>query len=539
MKKIVIIDDEFRQCNGLKKIISNMYKNIDPIAFLDIDEGIQYIKENNIKILISDICMPNMSGLELTKLLKEHNKYIKVIFLTGYADFEYAQEAVKLGASEYLLKPVNPIKLKIALDNVIKSLWDEEILTNKYKIIEKKLSVTLPVYIENIMNQWINGRATEETICEIKTIIPTGSTILLLSKFDSLDKISEIYSKEKLNDVKNMILYYTRKLIRYTSFSFFSQTELNLLITIVVFKEYKNIFFVTDKIYDYFINNFSKDDKEVDFKIIKKITTTVSKATDFIYKDIPTMYTLAYSASKYSFYYHLDSIIYEESINFINVNKPSISLSDEAILKESILSGNKVKSKEILNAFFNRHEFLVEPEYLINLFESLIIRVCRVYEMDFSNKFIFAHDYFINFKESCFQFIELIIDEINLKQNFKNKYFSSNVIRYIEENHAHDITLDEISNQFNFTPAYFSKIIKEATGKNFSTILLEVRIDKAKEILKVQNNKVYEVAKLVGYNDVKYFNRVFKRTTGMTPAMYKRTIRCIDAECKEKPNKKI
>lgn len=92
----------------------------------------------------------------------------------------------------------------------------------------------------------------------------------------------------------------------------------------------------------------------------------------------------------------------------------------------------------------------------------------------------------------------------------------------MEEHFSEEIVLDDLAIYFGVTPAYCSKLIKDVTDDNFSKLLVRKRIKKAKEFLRETEMRIYEIAESTGYNDVKYFNRVFKKETGATPIQYRK-----------------
>ena len=151
-----------------------MYDFLEIQVFVEAEAALKYIGVEDVQIVITDICMPEMDGLSFTEKIKERNEEIKVILLTGYAEFEYAQKAIELGAFEYLLKPMSPIKLQKVLERVFQEIEKERNAIRQQADIKKKLEVTLPVYMEKLLNLWVDGRCTEEEEKQIREIIPWG-----------------------------------------------------------------------------------------------------------------------------------------------------------------------------------------------------------------------------------------------------------------------------------------------------------------------------------------------------------------------------
>ena len=121
MDKIIIVDDEVRQCRGVKNILMRRCENVQAEAFTSAQDALLYMRREQVKIIITDICMPDMDGLSLTERIRAQDGEAKVILLTGYAEFEYARRAISLGAFEYLLKPLNPDSLCAVIERDRKS----------------------------------------------------------------------------------------------------------------------------------------------------------------------------------------------------------------------------------------------------------------------------------------------------------------------------------------------------------------------------------------------------------------------------------
>lgn len=122
MWNVVIVDDEVRIADGLKKIIMRMGGSYQVIeVFNDSKDAYRYLKKNKVKVdlLITDICMPELSGLELIEGVRKFHQHLPCIILTGYGEFEYARKAISLGVVRYLLKPVDIDELTQVMEHLI------------------------------------------------------------------------------------------------------------------------------------------------------------------------------------------------------------------------------------------------------------------------------------------------------------------------------------------------------------------------------------------------------------------------------------
>ncbi|HBM80605.1 MAG TPA: hypothetical protein DD426_07195, partial [Clostridiaceae bacterium] len=196
-----------------------------------------FIKETNVDIIITDIRMPVMDGLEFIKCTKERQKNVKIIILSGYANFEYAQKAIELGAFDYILKPVDEDKINNLLIKVEKSIKDEQLNIKEKKLLMENLNNTLPVYVEWMLNKWINGTATESELSEVKSYITDSKEgMVIITETSRHHKSFNDYSIEEIGEIsKNIKLWINEKLGSFGStVSFYLRNFEDTLVSIVV-----------------------------------------------------------------------------------------------------------------------------------------------------------------------------------------------------------------------------------------------------------------------------------------------------------------
>lgn len=238
MKKIVVVDDEIRQCRGLKNILLKQYEEMEVRDFASAIEAAKAMETDPPEIVITDICMPDMDGLELTERIRKMDEGIKVILLTGFAEFEYARKAIQAGAFDYLLKPLNPDKLREVLERAWEEQKKEEILRAQHEKMKKQLDMTLPVYMEKLLNQWVYGRASVSEQAEVEKIIPAGEEGFVIAvSLPGLTK-RQAEMEENAEELNSRISWWMRELMDpfWHCLSFFSNVMQDTMITIVTCK---------------------------------------------------------------------------------------------------------------------------------------------------------------------------------------------------------------------------------------------------------------------------------------------------------------
>lgn len=315
MYKIVIVDDEPIQCKGLKNILNKMYDFLEIQVFVEAEAALKYIGVEDVQIVITDICMPEMDGLSFTEKIKERNEEIKVILLTGYAEFEYAQKAIELGAFEYLLKPMSPIKLQKVLERVFQEIEKERNAIRQQADIKKKLEVTLPVYMEKLLNLWVDGRCTEEEEKQIREIIPWGEAgFVLITRVQGIYAWKKGKSSEEYESIKKELGLWMRERIGrgWHSLSFFSNKLSETMVTIVC----------RDKQWRGYPQILTKKDlweqlpEELDgIRRRNQWFMSISSSAENLFEEVEGCYEEAVLSMRFHFYYPERKIIWAEKFS--------------------------------------------------------------------------------------------------------------------------------------------------------------------------------------------------------------------------------
>lgn len=529
MYKIVVVDDEVRQCRGLKNILLKQFGDSELCveAFTRADNALAYIEEEEAQIVITDICMPEMDGLMLTQRIRQANSRARVILLTGHADFEYARKAVSLGAFDYLLKPMNPDRLKEVLERAKKELEKESILEEQHRKMVKQLDMTLPVYMEKLLNQWVYGWASKEEREEVEKIIPSGTGgFLIASRLGGLAAWKEVLDKDEFTETKNQIIWWMRQNVMQGggdgchALSFFDQIQPELMITVVVCRK-------EEKKYPGWLKGRGwKEQIPIPPQSgcaplnvvlgVGEFAQELSSGIEFCYKSAVTVL-------EYGFYFPEPEILYASYLLPRRISHVSISLAEEEMVRTAIWNGDAGEAGRILEAVMERcqQSGYPEPSQLVTACESLLSHVALSLKSQKRMAEKTSVDSYERFKKELNTFVETLAGEMMIRQSGKHSKFAELFQAYLQEHYKENLSLDDLADYFQLTPVYCCALIKEQTGRSFSKSLLRVRMNCAKQLLEQEDQKIYEIAEEIGYQDVKYFNRVFKKETGVTPLEYR------------------
>lgn len=544
MLKIAVVDDEVRQCRGLKNIILRKHDDWEVQAFISAAEALAYIQEESVKVIITDICMPEMDGLLLTELIRRSDSTAKIILLTGHAEFEYAQKAISLGAFDYLLKPLDPDRLWSVLDRAIEEVCREEILSRQHERLQQQLDMTLPVYMEKLLNQWVYGWASREERAEVEKIIPQGEAGFVIATYlPGWKAWRAVVQKEEADELRNQMIWWMRAQITkpWHSISFFSNILQDILVTVVTCKD---------------TAIFQSDKREALQRLVTQLERNCSEAPilpgrepaayvmgigrfeSLLLHHIEESYKSAVNVLPYRFYFPKSHLLRADMILPRRVGVVGISLAEEELLREAVRAGDKENALKTFGAILDRCQSggYPDPDELKDCCKGVLERVASSlhFEQEIFTKANQEQEVtYEDFWKEAEAYLCAMADMVQRGRNSKNAAFAGRFAIFLEQHYSEDISLDDIAEIFRLTPAYCSAMIKEYTGNSFSRSLIAVRVTKAKQLLADKDLKIYEIAVMTGFRDVKYFNRVFKKETGLTPIEYRNGVLKIREELDE------
>lgn len=527
MYKVLIIDDEVIIRKGLRNIID--WKDLDcEICGEASDgmEGIELINKFKPDILITDIKMPEIDGLTMIKNVKEKISNCKIIILTGYRDFEYLQEAIRIGAFDYILKPskienITQIlnKAKISLD---KEREKEDDLNKLKEYFDEKIPVLKQKFLYDVIYNLNNNR--EDILEEYKMYdLNIKDFLVVVAERDEDSNITDSYKKQ----LYKFAITNTMEDLFKEKFSIENiPTDKNRIIFIIQSKEKNNIndiYLNINKLQDIVKNGFNFT-----------VTTGVSTMGEDLFS-LSEKAKEAISALEYKFYLGNNSIILYEDIKALYKGNDYLELDQyQKILIQYIKSGNENNMKNTVADIFDFvNENKLDEKTVKSYYLSMINMINNIFYFETKSNVNIVDDNFSiyntvdncnNIKELNVLLQDIALNSVNKITKINEKTINStlqNAIEYINENYHKQISLGEVAEHCFVSSYYLSRMFKRVINKNFVDYLNEVRIEKAKVYLKENKYKAYEIAEMVGINDPHYFSKLFKKYTNITPSEYK------------------
>ena len=530
---VILVDDEEEVRQAIINKLDWETIGFQVIGYADNGEDALDIAERlRPDVVMTDIKMPFMDGLTLSNKLKQISKDIKIIIFSGFEEFEYAQEAIKLEVEEYILKPINAIELKSVFER-IKDKLDNEI--NRKRDIDqlrKYYLESLPLMKEQLLIGILEGRLSKNRIVELmKSYEIDLNYPYYMAGVVHIDNPSRRRkTEEEFLPPSGIITLSLKQIVDENLTSccnFISCIYLDSVVVIALLNEQKQS------------NDFIHAMDEISKRAFRILENNTSSGIGFLCNDLMNLnhsYRGAKNAIDYRILFEPNQAIYIQDVES-QVNDQSIwdSRYTERILKEIKLGEieDLVKSIQDLIDYIKKSNISIQL-YQISLMEMVteIHKLGRAYQLDMDK--VFGADFIINNKIYQFDTLESLkqwMMDLCLKvrgcirreRTDSAKILIDKAVEYIKENYSDsELNVEVLCSYLNVSATYFSTLFKRETGMSFVNYLTKVRMDKALQLLNTTDEKTYNISSLVGYMEPNYFSYVFKKYYGISPSNYRK-----------------
>lgn len=535
--QVLIVDDEyyFRQL-----LIQLM--DWEALGFQIKDEAenggqaLELARQENYDLIIADINMPGMSGLDFVEALRSEYITAKVIFITSYDIFEYARAAISFGASYYLLKPIDEDELSKALTTVYDELREENEFSRSMGELKKQVDQTKPILKDHFIRQFLLNEpiVSPETLNEQAryyglTLVQSSYMVIIVE----LDELNTRFAKEQERQlwrfaVKNIV----QETLRSAGVDCtFIDIENNQIAVLAGLSEHRDseLFELCEQARAF-----------IDQKMHLFVTFGLGQS----YENLSQIY-LSYSEALYVLKY-----------KFTQGGNQVIAYAQDHMGAEDAVFSLPIVRSEWMTALRQR-----QPDVITELIQLACHRLMEGRASREIAQFVLMecvslgsaailerggslpsgwlterHPLFrqMNSLETVAAmqqwleafFLELVFAEIEKQlPRSKNSDIVTKAVHYVTENYSNEnVNLQEAARSLAVNPSYLSHIFKKETGQSFTEYLTNIRLDKAIELLKgvssdgLMSLKVVDVSIKVGYTDPYYFSKCFKKKFGIVPS---------------------
>ena len=481
-------------------------------------EALERAKESPPDVLLTDINMPLMNGLELSETLIQEYPDMGVVLITAHSEFEYAKKALEIGVCNYIVKPFEKEELILTLlklkDNINKS--NEESIQRKGK--EKdllELLIQQLIYREKIQK----NEELEESFSRLGITFKSKSfiaSVIEINKKEDFSGENHIWKNTIMNIIQQMFA-----------------TDLNIF----VISDYEGrivILSETDKSDD----EFSKDELSKLMKLINKhldfdITIGIGRRYSGL-EYIRKSYLEGVSAIRYSYEVGINKIIHYSTISQKSKEYVFYSAETNELILKYLRNGNFQAIEKVLNKSYKElYTAKAEDEFIEMIYKGLLsLLFSHIYQSGREiNDILGDREYVIEkTKEkdlnrqlkTLLEFYKKTIEFSKRFENTRSYKLVNGAKKYIKENyHRQDLTVKDVSKSQYINETYMRSLFKKEAGMTVNEYLTKVRLDKTKEILKSTEYRLSDIAEMVGYNDSSYLSKIFKKNIGISPSKYR------------------
>ncbi|MCH4889391.1 response regulator [Acidaminobacter sp. JC074] len=520
MYKVLIVDDE--------KIVRLALKNMIEFESLDLElvgeacegsEAISIVESQHIDLVITDLMMPVMSGLDLIDSLNKMKYNGKILVLSNHDDFDLVRQALKSGASDYLLKGTMEQKeFKSVIKKICETLDQEkkdleiskqevqEILRGKKLFREKILKSIL-------LDKDFNDIKLKEYIETYDFKLSLGTNQVFLIQVDSL---LDAIDKKIISDIQQMT-FTIKSIILETTRNRFEGEIIDL-----TSNEYVLIA----------PSNTVKFPENLAVKIVKKLNMYINQTVSVIlhksfgnslYNDIRMMKNY----SVYKFYLGENSVL---DLSELTVSKDTMIAYEQLLMdvKGYVYKSDYGQVYELICNLIEEAESKgTSPEVAKNAVVILLKHIIKTRNIKVTEKIKQRLDELksCRFKDDFLLQTDRVLDEIKNEKVLKNNKdrIMEKIEHYVMSHLQEKITLNDLSAYVHLNPSYLSRFFKQTKGVSLIEYINSLKINQAKYLLLNKDLSIEEIGREIGIEDPYYFNKVFKKAEGMSPSSYRKS----------------
>lgn len=520
MYKVLLVDDEPFILEGMQKVIDWEEYGLEIAGYASNGtEALHFLEQQRVSIVVTDIRMPRMDGLELIRQVKSKGWNIRFIILSGHGDFEYVKSAARLGIENYLLKPVNCDELASTLLHTIDNIDSD--LNQQANLME-----SAQILRSNILNRWMNNSISPTELKERASMlsIDLDSGAYVVSVLRILpDGAAET---EERDPACLSVLKICDTILKEENCGTSFCEPCGDVVLLFGGKQPGQLKTHIDSVLKRCIGAVNTS------LGMNVLATTGSTETSF--HTVHLSYDRAKGIQNFRLVAKPNNIIDFYQASIAKNDRQKGGDIDFAALRDFIARKQREEALGFIDKTINRVRELEDltPYYIQNIAVEILMTVSSEMKL-MRGKAELLHDGPDNPFNVVFQ-LKTIDELISLLKNVvcKNVDYMlledeslnpliHKLLGYIERNYAKDLSLKTLSLTFNVNAAYLGQLFKKETGEIFSNYLNNIRVRKARELFLTTNLKANEVAVKVGYADANYFYRLFKKMTGVSASQYR------------------
>jgi two-component system response regulator YesN len=519
MYRILLVDDEVFARQGLRNLIDWASCGFEVIGEAgNGEDALAFIQQHKPELVITDIRMPVLDGMELIRhTIEDQSSKTSFIIISGFDDFKYAQQAVRFGVHDFILKPIDKEVLETTLIQLHRKL-----------IIDKSVNYDRELLLHNkIITSLIKGEMDAETLVENANLLGIAPNNKVIYTFVEINDNHPWKSKTKsltqemINDVIRQAIHNTVHIHR-TMYLHEHRNRIGFVLSIEDLSEIQY--------------NLSKFASQLQNQISEKLEYTVyvymGSAVSGIL-ELSNAYQTAKDALQYKFLKKDCMYVIYDDVKHLTLNDLDM---DNHIYEQLTLHIEEYNEKAVHETIdrifqeFQEKKFAPEAVKLtINRCVSDIIKTTHQMGIDKQELTMLEpisswQDLNLSFQELKRLFTQFVIHTAQILSTVRKENMKGSIQKiktYIEANYHENINLKSLATEFYMNPVYLGQLFKKTYGMYFNEYLLQIRVSEAKKLLRQTDMRSYEVAEKVGFSNADYFVTQFEKIEHVTPTEYR------------------
>ena len=520
--KVFLVEDEAVTREGIRDNVDWLASGFEFCGeAADGEMALPLLRTAQPDVLITDIKMPFMDGLQLSKIMRERMPWVKIIILSGHDEFEYAQQAIKIGVTDYLLKPITVQSLQNALQKLTVQLDRERQAQQHLKKLQGQVEENRSTLRERLLFKLIVGAVSPQELietCQMLGLDLIARHYLVAILKLELSDCTEQYEHEEYQQMQNAVM----GLIEKNPDAYTLRRDWGDLILIMKgnTREY------LEEERDFLLDEIRQVIAKTRYKLTVGVGTTKKQTADICQSFVEA---LAYLQSSVNGDDGLKHAL--EQAELLKVDKSAV----EKYLRSGVKDG--------FDEFFNKYikplgETALKSNLIKNyIFADVVLATAKLVtdlggEVDKVVPELNSMEIIMSNIKSMEQLREQVRKIVTTALAYRDdqpkgqyKALIHQANEFIEQHYADpDLSLNEMAALVNLSASHFSVVFSQETGHTFKEYLTDIRIRKAKELLRMTGLRSADIADRVGYNDPHYFSSVFKKHTGLSPSEFRSQI---------------
>jgi len=512
MVEILIVDDEPMVIHGLCKQIDWESYTLELAGTAETGESaLEILKHKKVDILFTDICMSKMDGLSLVSAAKQQNPSLRCVVISAHSEFNYVKKALLLGVENYLLKPIDQNELNQTLEKIIDNLKRDSIGPNKDL-------PDLSAFRVNILDRWVHNDIQDYEFYERAAMLDINLSAQQY-QICVMEPVGTDNPKQRTLQ-SEMLLEKCRTDI---SGSFTTECFIDRANRVTILASGNGLESGKEE-YQCFLDRivrYATDNGILLFASASPVSEGV--------ENIARQYADAVEYLNYRFINPKKSYVFYEDITraFEKLEcAPVLVQMEKAIMEEDF-----EKANAILRGLLDSYRDTPLESVKASLIPFLTMLIRRIIESGNASETLPNIDIMgfdrldsIDTLEDCSQWIASMMNqsfEVMNKRKTSLHLLVQRTLDIIKKNYHNDMSLKTISADFKLSPAYLGQLFRDATGKYFNHYLTEVRLNASRALLIETDLKIMEILYRIGISNQSYFNRIFKKTYGISPLEYR------------------